>query len=109
MAWHYGKKCDYKEEPETKKQILIGILPAVTAINFFGFGALFTLFVDGFATIALYSLISAVLLSLMVVTIAIPELKRTPHDGNEQDARSESGKGDLSKKDREDETKSFLR
>ena len=80
MAWHYGKKCDYKEEPETKKQILIGIFPAVTAINFFGFGAIFTIFVDGVAMIAFYSLISAVLLSLTVVTIAIPELKRKPTD-----------------------------
>lgn len=101
MAWHYGKKCDYKEEPETKKQILIGIFPAVTAINFFGFVALFILFIDGFMTITLYSLISAVLLSCMVVTMAVPELKRKPTDLKEKKDRNEE--------EDEDDDMSFLK
>lgn len=96
MAWHYGKKCDYQEEPETKKQILIGIFPAVTAINFFGFVALFILFIDGLLTIFLYSLISAVLLSCMVVTMAVPELKRKPDDLEEKKDRSEEDGNDMS-------------
>ncbi len=89
MAWHYGKKCDYQENPETKKQIIIGIFPAVTAINFFGFVAVFSLFANGFWTITLYALISAVLLSCMVVSMAIPELKRKPADYDEKPAPEE--------------------
>jgi cation transporter-like permease len=89
MAWHYGKKCDYKEKPETKKEILIGIFPAVTTINFFGFVILFHFFTEGFLTITLYALISAVLLSLLVVTTAIPELKRRPADYVEKDSEEE--------------------
>lgn len=106
MAWHYGKKCDYREKPEEKKQILIGIFPAVTAINFFGFVALFILFTKGVATIILYSLISAVLLSCMVVTMAIPELKRRPTDwSDEEDGASD----DADQKDDDDDDLSFLK
>jgi len=53
-------------------------LPASTAIYFFGFVIVFNMFFDGFLTIFILSLTSAIILAHLVVTMAMPELKRKP-------------------------------
>ena len=88
IAWHYGRKCTSAEAPENKKQIILGITPAVTAIYFFGFVILFNLVVDGFWTIALYALISSILLAGMTITMAMPELKRPQVADKDKDRNS---------------------
>jgi hypothetical protein len=76
IAWVCGKKCNFKEEPADKKLILSESIPSATAVYFFGFMIVFGYFIDGFVTIFLFSITSAILLSHMVVTMVMPELKR---------------------------------
>lgn len=78
IAWVCGKRCHFMEEPARKKQTLSESIPAATLIYFFGFLVIFNLFLSGFVTILVTSLTSAILLSGMVVTMAMPELKRRP-------------------------------
>ena len=78
IAWVCGKKCNFKEEPEHKKQTLFESVPAATLVYFFGFVVTFNLCISGFLTILVTSLTSAILLSGTVVTMAMPELKRRP-------------------------------
>jgi len=53
-------------------------VPAAIVIYFFGFLMIFSLFMSGFVSIVVPSLTSAVLLSSMVVSIAIPEQREKP-------------------------------
>ncbi len=78
IAWVCGKKCNFKEDPENKKQSLSESIPAATLIYFFGFLVIFNLCISGFVTILVTSLTSAILLTGTVVTMAMPELKRRP-------------------------------
>ena len=79
IAWACGKNCKLTEEPENKKQAIFDSIPAATLIYFFGFLIIFNLFLSGFITIFLVSLTSAILLSVFVVSMAMPELKRKPN------------------------------
>ena len=78
IAWVCGRKCSFKEEPENKKQALYERIPASTAIYFFGFLIVFSLCMNGLVMIVVSSLVCAVLLSSLVVSMAMPELKRKP-------------------------------
>ena len=78
IAWVCGKKCNFKEEPENKKLLLHESIPSATAIYFFGFMVVFGYFMDGFVSIFLFSITSAIILAHLVVTMAMPELKRKP-------------------------------
>lgn len=78
VAWVCGKKCHFKEDPHNKKELLMECLPAASAIYFFGFVIVFSMFLDGFLTIFIVSLTSAIILAQLVVTMAMPELKRRP-------------------------------
>jgi len=78
IAWVCGKKCNFKEEPENKKLLLSESIPSATAVYLFGFLIVFSYFMNGFVTIFLFSITSAILLSHLVVTMAMPELKRKP-------------------------------
>jgi len=78
VAWVCGKKCHFKEDPHNKKELLMECLPAASAIYFFGFVIVFSMFLDGFLTIFIVSLTSAIILAHLVVTMAMPELKRRP-------------------------------
>ena len=78
IAWVCGKKCHFKEIPENKKLLLSESLPSASAVYFFGFVIVFSLFFDGFLTVFVSSLTSAILLSHLVVTMAMPELRRKP-------------------------------
>lgn len=76
IAWICGKKCNFKEKPENKKQAIFESVPAAAIIYFFGFLIVFSIFINGFLTILVSSLTSAILLSGFVVSMAMPELKR---------------------------------
>jgi hypothetical protein len=78
VAWVCGKKCQFKEDPQNRKELLLECLPASTAIYFFGFMVVFGFLLDGFLTIFILSLTSAIILSHLVVTMAMPDLKRKP-------------------------------
>jgi amino acid transporter len=78
IAWVCGKRCHFKEEPHTRKQLLSESIPAASAVYFFGFVIVFSLFLDGFLTVFIPSITSAILLAHLVVTMAMPVLKRKP-------------------------------
>jgi hypothetical protein len=78
IAWVCGKRCHFKEEPVNKKRFLSESIPAAAAVYFFGFVIVFSLFFDGFLIVCIPSLTSAILLAHLVVTMAMPELKRKP-------------------------------
>ncbi len=78
IAWVCGKKCNFKENPEDKKQNLSQSLPAATLVYFFGFLIVFNLFISSLLAIVVCALTSAILLSGMVVSMSMPELKRRP-------------------------------
>jgi hypothetical protein len=78
IAWVCGKKCQFKELPENKKQALAESIPAAAIVYFFGFLIIFSSCIDGFVTIAASALTSSILLSGFVVSMAMPELKRKP-------------------------------
>ena len=78
IAWVCGKKCNFKEEPENEKLLLSESIPSAAAVYFFGFLIVFSYFMNGFVSIFLFSITSAILLAHLVVTMAMPELKRKP-------------------------------
>ena len=75
VAWGCGKKCQFSEKPENKIQSLLESIPAATFIYFFGFLIIFSYSVSGYLSRAVCSLTSALVLSSMVVSMTMPELK----------------------------------
>jgi hypothetical protein len=78
VAWVCGKRCQFSEKPEDRIKSLRGSIPAATIIYSFGFLIVFNYFVSGFLAWGVFSLTSAIVLSCLVVSIAMPELKRKP-------------------------------
>jgi hypothetical protein len=78
IAWGCGEKCTFKEKPEDKIHAILKSIPAATVVYLFGFLIIFSYCINGFLTIVVSSLISAMLLSGFVVSMAMPELKRKP-------------------------------
>ena len=78
VAWVCGKKCQFSEKPEARVQSLHGSIPAATVIYFCGFLIVFSYSASGYLTWAVFSLTSAILLANLVVSMAMPELKRKP-------------------------------
>jgi len=76
IAWVCGKRCHFQAEPSDKKLLLSESIPAASAVYFFGFVIVFSLIFDGFLAVFMPSIISAILLAHLVVTMAMPELKR---------------------------------
>jgi len=76
ISWVCGKKCQFHEDPEERKHLLRDSLPAAIAVYFFGFVLVFSQLMDGFLTILIVSLTSAVLLSSFVISMSMPELRR---------------------------------
>lgn len=86
IAWACGKKCNFQENPEEKKHAIAESLPAAALVYLFGFLIVFSLSINGFVTIVVSSLTSAILLAGMVVTMAMPELKRRPPSKHQESA-----------------------
>jgi len=78
IAWVCGKKCTFKESPADRKQLLSISIPAATAVYLFGFLIVFISLFDGFVTVLMPALTSAILLSLLMVSMPMPELRRKP-------------------------------
>lgn len=82
IAWFCGKKCQFSEKPEVCYHSLLCSIPAATLVYFFGFLVAFSYLSNSFLARVIFSLTSAVLLSNMVVSMAMPELKRKPSIDN---------------------------
>jgi len=78
ILWVCGKKCNFVVAPAEKKQSLKATIPGGVVVYSFGFLIVFTEVLSGTLTIVMTSLISALLLSHFVVSMAMPELKRDP-------------------------------
>jgi hypothetical protein len=76
IVWVCGKRCRFQEEPADKKLLLSESIPAASVVYFFGFVIVFSLISDGFLAVFIPSITSAILLAHLVVTMAMPELKR---------------------------------
>ena len=78
ILWACGKKCNFVVAPAEKKQSLKATIPGGFIVYCFGFLIVFNEVLSGTLTIVMTSLISALLLSHFVVSMAMPELKRNP-------------------------------
>ncbi len=78
ISWLCGRKCAFKESPEVKRQTLTESVPAAIAVYFFGFVVLYSYFMNGFVLVLVASVISAIILATLVVSMAMPELRRNP-------------------------------
>ena len=78
ISWICGKKCSFKEQPEIKRQTLTENVPAAIAVYSFGFIVMFSYLINGFVLILVSSLTSAIILATLVVSMAMPELRRKP-------------------------------
>ena len=78
IFWICGKKCNFEVAPAKKKQSLKATMPGGFAVYSFGFLVAFSEVLNGTLTIVTTSLISALLLSHFVISMAMPELKRNP-------------------------------
>jgi len=78
ISWICGKKCAFKEQPEIKRKTVIESVPSAIAVYFFGFLVLFSYFTNGFTVIIVSSITSAIILATLVVSMAMPELRRNP-------------------------------
>lgn len=78
VAWMCGSKCQFSKSVEQRAQMLVRSIPSAAFIYFFGFMVIFDILVDVFATWAVFSVTSSILLSLVVVSMAMPQFKRMP-------------------------------
>lgn len=80
IAWVCGRNCQFKIDPKTRKRLVIENLPAASIVYFFGFLIVYGFFISNFIAIVLFALFNATLLAAMVVSMAMPELKRRPDE-----------------------------
>ena len=78
ISWLCGKKCTFNESPEIKRQALSESVPAAIVIYFFGFVVLSSYLMNGFVLVFVSSIISAIILAGLVVSMAMPELRHNP-------------------------------
>ena len=78
ICWMCGKKCNPAVSPVEKKQILKANMPGGFTVYFFGFVVFFSNALNGQFTIFILSMTSALVLSHLVISMAMPELKRNP-------------------------------
>lgn len=78
VCWICGKECNFSVDPVERKRILKQKIPAGFAIYVFGFFVLFSFVFNGFLIITVTSLVSSLILSHFVVSMAMPVFKRNP-------------------------------
>jgi len=78
IAWSCGSQCKFSVGTKAKHQFLLKRIPAAAMIYFFSFLIVFSYYVDGLLSQIVFSLTSATILSTLVVSMAMPELKRRP-------------------------------
>lgn len=80
ICWICGKECTFNVDPAEKKQILKANMPGGFAVYLFGFLVVFSSILNGTLAILITSLISALLLSHFVISMAMPALKKPTSD-----------------------------
>lgn len=80
IAWVCGRKCQFREEPAYRTQMLLQCIPGAMIVYFFGFLIVFSYFVDGYLSRVISALTSALILSNVVVSMGMPELRRKPQN-----------------------------
>ncbi len=78
ICWVCGKSCSFDVAPAKKIQILKANIPGGFAVYSFGFIVAFNQILNGALTIVITSLISSLLVSHFVISMAMPALKRNP-------------------------------
>jgi len=78
ICWICGKKCTFDVAPAKKIQILKVNISSGFAVYSFGFIVTFSTVLNDAFTIVITSMISALLLSHFVISMAMPALKRNP-------------------------------
>jgi hypothetical protein len=78
IAWGCGSECQFSEKPEDRLKSLRRSIPAAAFIYFIGFVILSSYFASGYFTRFVFSVTSAVILSHLVISMAMPELRREP-------------------------------
>ncbi len=78
IAWVSGKKCQFSTKSEDRIQTLLSSFPATIILYFIGFFILFGYPFDSYLARVVFSITSAIVLSNMMVSMAMPELKRKP-------------------------------
>ena len=76
IAWVCGRKCQFSESLEIKVSMLVRSIPAATVIFFFGFVIVYKAFSLGAVTWLVASITSAIVLAAVLVSMAMPDLKR---------------------------------
>ncbi|MEJ2470205.1 MAG: hypothetical protein P8Y96_03710 [Desulfuromonadales bacterium] len=82
VAWGCGRRCHLKESPERRRQFLAVGIPAATALYLAGFLIVFVSFYDGFFTVLIPAATNAILLSLLLISMAMPEQRQRSHSRN---------------------------
>ena len=80
ICWVCGKKCTFEVDPAEKKRILKTNMPGGFTVYLFGFLVVFNAILSGTLAIIITSLISALLLSHFVISMAMPSLKKNPQN-----------------------------
>lgn len=78
ICWVCGKKCNFDLAPAERIKTLKANFPGAFVVYAFGFVVAFSTILNGTLTILITSLISALLLSHFVISMAMPALKRNP-------------------------------
>lgn len=76
VCWVCGKKCSFDVTPAEKREILKVNMFGGFTVYLFGFLVVFSMVLNGKLTIIITSLVSALLLSHFVISMAMPTLKR---------------------------------
>lgn len=73
-----GRKCTFDQPPEKRKQLLKVSLPAAVILYSCGFMVLFNHFYGTYWKFTVFSLTSAILLAVFIMSMTMPKLKRNP-------------------------------
>lgn len=78
LCWVCGKECNFERDPAEKRERLKANMPGGFIVYLFGFLVVFSTILNGTLSVVITSLVSALLLSHFVISMAMPALKRPP-------------------------------
>jgi hypothetical protein len=78
ICWVCGKKCTFDLAPAERIRTLKANIPGAFVVYSFGFIVAFSAILNGPVKILITALISALLLSHFVISMAMPAFKRNP-------------------------------
>ena len=78
ICWFCGRECNFDLAPAERKQKLKATIPGGFAVYLFGFLVVFSTVLNGPLTVIVTSLVSSLLLSHFVISMAMPAFKRNP-------------------------------